>query len=291
VTGPFPMPTNLVESAARDLHERRRDWLARLPGIVSDLAARWELRLGEPYQPGGESSWVAPVRTADGGDLTLKVGWRHPESDHEGDGLRVWAGRGTVLLHAEEVVDDTHALLVEQCRDELLRGRPEEEQDEVVAGLLRRLWVEPPAGPPFRPLTGMCAQWADQHEIDDRVSLDPGIARAGVELWRSLPRTADRHVLLATDLHAGNVLAADREPWLVIDPKPYVGDPAYDPLQHLLNCPERLHADPLGLADRMADLTGVDRDRLRLWLFARCAVMSPSWPSLAPLAVSLAHLV
>jgi streptomycin 6-kinase len=288
VSDRFVLPANLAEAAAGDRHDRRRDWVARLPGIVAGLAERWELTLGEPYQPGGVSAWVAPVRTADGRDLTIKVGWAHPESDHEAAALRLWAGRGTVLVHEVERFADTHALLLEQCHDTLLRSRPEEEQDEVVAGLLRRLWVEPPAGHRFRPLTQMCAEWADEHETDERVNLDPGIARAGVELWRTLPATADREVLLLTDLHAGNVLAAEREPWLVIDPKPYVGDPAYDPLQHLLNCEERLHADPFGLADRMADLTGVDRDRFRLWLFARCAVESAWWPSLAPVAAATA---
>ena len=74
----------------------------------------------------------------------------------------------------------------------------------------------------------------------------------------------------------------------MIDPKPYVGDPAYDPLQQLLNCLDRLRADPVGLADRMADLCEVDRERLGLWLFARCAVESPWWPALAPIAVTLA---
>ncbi len=54
-------------------------------------------------------------------------------------------------------------------------------------------------------------------------------------------------MLLATDLHAGNVLRAEREPWLVIDPKPFVGDPTYDALQHMLNCDDRLRADPVGL--------------------------------------------
>jgi streptomycin 6-kinase len=56
--------------------------------------------------------------------------------------------------------------------------------------------------------------------------------------------TAERNVMLCTDLDAGNVLAAQREPWLVIDPKPYAGDPTYDVLQHMLNCDRRLAADP-----------------------------------------------
>jgi streptomycin 6-kinase len=78
-------------------------------------------------------------------------------------------------------------------------------------------------------------------------------------------------VLLCTDLHAENVLAAEREPWLAIDPKPFVGDPAFDAGQHMLNCDERLAIDPVALATRMADLLEVDRRRVRLWLFTRCA--------------------
>ena len=65
---------------------------------------------------------------------------------------------------------------------------------------------------------------------------DAGLVREGLRLLKELPRTATMEVLLATDLHAGNVLRSEREPWLVIDPKPFVGDPAYDATQHLFNC-------------------------------------------------------
>jgi Aminoglycoside/hydroxyurea antibiotic resistance kinase len=116
----------------------------------------------------------------------------------------------------------------------------------VIAALLRRLWIQPPGGHPFASLGQMCQRWADQAERDlaAGATLDPGLARAGLALFRELPATAGTRVLLCTDLHAGNALAAVREPWLVIDPKPHVGDPAYDPLQHMLNCTERLRADP-----------------------------------------------
>ena len=70
----------------------------------------------------------------------------------------------------------------------------------------------------------------------------------------------------------------------MIDPKPYVGDPAYDPIQHLLNCRERLHADPRGLAERLADLCGVESDRVVRWLFARCVQESHQWPDLLDVA-------
>jgi len=114
------------------------------------------------------------------------------------------------------------------------------------------------------------------------------VIRAGIGLLRSLPGTAATSVLLCTDLHAGNVLAAEREPWLVIDPKPYLGDPAYDPVQHMLNFPDRLLADPAGLARRMADLLDLDDDRVRAWLFARCVQESWDQPHLWSAAITLA---
>jgi streptomycin 6-kinase len=95
--------------------------------------------------------------------------------------------------------------------------------------------------------------------------------------------------VLCIDLHAENVLAAEREPWLIIDPKPYVGDSTYDPLQHMLNCVERLRTDPCGLAARLAGLLDLDRDRLVLWLFARCLQESPDWPDLGGVARQLAR--
>jgi streptomycin 6-kinase len=199
------------------------------------------------------------------------------------------------LLHATQDFGDTIALLIERCvPGTTLSVRPETEQDAVIASLLPRIWREPMPGHPFRMLEDMCETWADEFErkVATRpVDLDSGLAREGIALFRTLPTSAERRVLLCTDLHAENVLAAEREPWLLIDPKPYVGDPTYDPLQHLLNCGDRLRADPSGLARQMADLLGLDGDRLVLWLFARCVQESPGWPQLADIARRIAGSV
>ena len=286
----LPLPVNLVDSMKR---EGRETWLAAaLPATVRELAARWSLSVGAPFEPGGQTAWVAPVRDRAGNDLVLKVVCRHPEAAHEAGGLREWHGDGVVLLHAAEEFDETIALLVERCvPGTTLARRPEPEQDVVIAGLLRRLWREPSPGHHFRPLHRMCNEWADEFEREvasGRANLDPGLAREGIRLFRILPLTADRQVLLCTDLHAENVLAAEREPWLIIDPKPYVGDPAYDVLQHMLCCDDRLLANPRDLCWRLADLLDLDPDRLLLWLFARCVQESPWSPRLAAVARHLA---
>jgi streptomycin 6-kinase len=117
----------------------------------------------------------------------------------------------------------------------------------------------------------MTAFWAQHTLANPERWPDVGLVRAGLELFHQLPQTTPQLVLLATDLHAGNVLRAQRAPWLVIDPKPFIGDPAYDATQHLFNTPARLHSDPHGTIHRFADLLGVDQRRVRLWMFARAA--------------------
>jgi len=285
----FPMPTLLAGYMARNADPARQRWADSLPGVVSGLAERWELTLGEPFEPGGHCSWVAPAVAADGRQLVLKVGWVHPEAIAEAAGLRFWSGNGAVRLHADELLGDSAALLLERCEPgTMLADLREPDQDEVLCGLLPRLWREPPAGHEFPSLQSMCDYWASRYEADaSRPRLDPGIERAGIELLRSLPATADRQVVLATDLHAQNVLAAQREPWLAVDPKPHVGDPAYDPLQHMINC-ERVVAEPAEFARRLAGRLDLDPERLLLWLFARCVQESPDRRYLAEVATRLA---
>jgi streptomycin 6-kinase len=227
----------------------------------------------------------------------LKVAFRFPggEERDEAAGLRFWDGNGAVRLHAACSDGSAYGLLLERCLPGTPLGhlQPEPEQDVVVAGLLRRLWAQPDQAHAFRPLTQMCHARAELFEAEYDAAppgerLDPGLARAGIELFRELPGTAASQVLVCTDLHAGNILAAQRSPWLVIDPKPYVGDPAYDVLQHMLNCDGRLAADPAGLASRMARLTGLDPGRVRLWLFARSVQESVGSPLMRQVARQLA---
>lgn len=283
------VPSNLA-AAARE--EGRTAWLDRLPALIAGTARRWSVEVDAPLEPGGQTAWVAPARDAAGRELVVKIAWPHWEAVHEADGLAAWQGGGTVILHAVEALSDAAVLLLERCLPGTgLSARPEPEQDQVIAGLLPRLWIPPPAGRHFRPLAEMCAQWADSFEAKltaGRVLIDRGLARDGIALFRQLPGTAARNVLLCTDLHAENVLAAEREPWLVIDPKPHVGDPTYDVLQHMLNCPGRLHADPLGFIRRMAELVEVDAERLRRWLFARCVQESADYPGLGEVAALVA---
>jgi streptomycin 6-kinase len=259
-----------LEQSCEGIPERT-DWLARLPALVREAAARWRLVVGEPFDHEDAScGWVAPVTREGGAPAVLKVGMPHFEGAHEIRGLRLWNGDGMArLLEADEPLG---AMLLERCVPGTpLRDRPEPEQDAVLAGLLRRLWRIPAAPDGFRPLAALTARWSEETIGYEARWPDAGLVRAGLALFETLPRGAPREALLVTDLHAGNVLRAEREPWLAIDPKPFVGDPAFDATQHLFNCLGRMAEDPFGTIARFAELLGVEAERVRLWTFARAA--------------------
>ena len=252
----------------------RRAWLKRLPNAIRELQDTWSLSLGSPFDGKEVScSWVAPATCSDGTRAVLKLGMPHMEGEQEISALRFWDGDPAVRLLAAD--DDLNAMLLERCEPGMaLRHLPEAEQDVVIAGLLRRLWRVPAAPHAFRPLAAMTAHWANETIADSARWPDAGLVQEGLRLFAELPRTSRNDVLLATDLHAGNILQAQREPWLIIDPKPFVGDPAYDATQHLFNCEGRLSADPDTTIHRFADLLEVDYKRVRLWMFARSAAES-----------------
>jgi len=263
------IPRGLAASCQKT--PQRAAWLERLPDVLRDLELRWSLTLDTPFDGDEVScSYVAPVTRADGTPAVFKIGMPHMEGEHEIHGLRFWNGDPTVRLLIAE--DELGAMLLERCEPgTTLRALPECEQDVVISGLLRRLWRAPSTHYPFRPLSALTKHWSDETLAQIEQWPDPGLVREGLRLFTELPRTEPMELVLATDLHAGNVLRAEREPWLVIDPKPFVGDPAYDATQHLFNGSARLRSDPDGMIRSFADLLGVDHERVRLWTFARAA--------------------
>jgi streptomycin 6-kinase len=245
-------------------------WLAGLPHLIPELEARWELSVGEPWNTEASCSWVAPAVHKDGTHVVLKLGMPHMEAEHEIDGLRFWDGQPTVRIF--EADSALHAMVLERCEPGTsLRDLPDDEADLVIADLLRGMWRRPPAGHPFRPLSMMLACWAEETLAARAKWTDPGLVQAGLRLFEELSLASSDDVVLATDLHAGNVLRARRAPWLVIDPKPFVGDRAYDATQHLFNCQARMAAAPAATIRQFADLLGVDYERVRLWMLARSA--------------------
>ena len=245
--------------------ERGRAWLDRLPRLLDECVERWSLRVGEPFAY-AYASLALPAALPDGAEAVLKIGFPDRESEHEAAALARWNGEGAVRLLAHDA--ERGALLLERARpgSDLAELEPDAALD-VLIGLLPRLWV--PAGEPFRPLADEAASWVEhlpeQWERAGRPFERP-LLDAGLDALRGLASTQGEQVLLHQDLHAGNVLRAEREPWLVIDPKPLAGEREFA-LAPIVRGPELggSERDVLHRLDRLSAELGLDRDRARGW--------------------------
>lgn len=264
----FIVPALLAKHCAKTAE--RKAWLAALPGTIATLQQRWALSLEAPYEHTYVScSWVSPAILPDGTRVILKIGMPHMEGEQEIEGLRFWDGRATVrLLQYDKLVN---AMMLERCQPGTpLASIPEKEQDVIVTTILKRLWMKPPPRT-FRPLSALIAYWNEYTCKSADNWPDPVLTNEGLLVLAAMASEPTNDFLLATDLHSGNVLSAQREPWLMIDPKPFVGDRAYDLTQHLFNCERRLKTNHRELIHRVADLAEVDDRRVRMWLFGRAA--------------------
>ncbi|MGZ8736449.1 MAG: aminoglycoside phosphotransferase family protein [Nocardioides sp.] len=267
---PFDVPAGLRSQAA--LGDDWARWLDGLPRLVADVADDWELTFdGEPTH--GFCALVVAVRTVSGRPAVLKVGFPDDESEHEHLALQHWHGNGAALLLRAD--PRRYALLLERLHPEDLTDLWDIEACEVVAGLYGRLHV--PAPPQLRTLTSYVERWTTALAALPRDAPAPRrLVEQAVSLGRSLVADpASTGTLIHTDLHYENVLAADREPWLVIDPKPVSGDPHYEVAPLLWNRWDEVVASG-NVRDAVRrrfhtviDAAGLDEDRARAWVVVR----------------------
>ena len=249
------------------------DWLAGAPRLSDDLIEQWRLGVDGPAMS-GQCAMVVPVRTDDDRSGVLKITWPHWEAETEHLALRAWQGNGAVELWRAD--PRRFALLLERARpDRDLHAIDVRAACEVVAGLYGRLHRSPL--PQLRKLSELCLEWANRLPPLAESNLVPRrfISQADRLLHDFASDPATDSALIHSDLHFANVLAADREPWLVIDPKPLSGDPAYEVAPLLWNRWEeamRAVSPRHALLDRLyavVDVAGLDEERVRNWIVVR----------------------
>ncbi|HEX3004334.1 MAG TPA: aminoglycoside phosphotransferase family protein [Angustibacter sp.] len=258
-------------------------WLDALPDAVSRACDRWSLTLDlHPDEPAwhGFAALVVPVRRDDGTPAALKVTWPHWEATHEAQGLLAWAGDGAVRC-LETDGAWTHLLERLHARRDLTR-EPVESAVAVIGDLLARLHRT--QAPPFvQPLADELARLVDRWAQPPSTDVVPRrLHEHAAGLARELLADARDGALLHCDLHYTNVLAADREPWLAIDPKPRRGDPAYEIAPLLWNRLEEITAaaQPAQACRRRLRLAcehaGIEPDRAVAWAVVR-EVQNAEW--------------
>ncbi|MER7248909.1 aminoglycoside phosphotransferase family protein [Kribbella sp. NPDC000426] len=237
-------------------------WLAELPGIVDDLLTQWD-REPDGEAGHGQVGLVVPVR-----DAVIKVSFPHPGNVHEPDAFEAWDGEGAVKLYERD--DARYAMLLERAHPTTLLEH-DEDVVTIAAELHRRLTIPAPDGLPR--MSQQADTWEDElrkdaAELDH--ALPPYVVDAALAVVDELGRDQPE-VLIHGDFHPRNILRADREPWLAVDPKGYVGDPAYDATTFLrTRAAHQLGADNLiGILEQelelFAETAELDPERIRRW--------------------------
>ena len=267
-----------------------RMWIAQLPAILRTYADRWELTLEKPYAL--SHNYVAPAMRSDGTRVVLKAGVPRKDIAHEIAALRHWGGDGAVgVLEADAVAG---VFLLEHVAP----GTPIIEIDDaeatrVAAGIMRRLWRPAPAEHTFPTIADWGAAFGELRARHGGTSgsLPQALFDRGESLYFDLVASQAEPVVLHGDLHHWNILRAEREPWLAIDPHGVVGEPAFevgpwlrnpqgDPgesgeARFLLKQPDvpRVLDRRLGI---FTEELGFDRQRVRDWGIAMCT-LSAAW--------------
>jgi len=266
-------PVNELPAAVRAMAARGPEWatwIDGLPKLVQSQIDEWDLS-ADGASTHGYCSIVVPARTADGAAVMLKVAFPDVESEHEHLALRRWGGNGAVrLLRADP---HRRAMLLERLHSRNLNELWDVEACEVVASLYRLIHV--PALPQLRTLAEFVEGWTtDLTALPRSAPLPRRLVEQAIALGGDLAADpASTGTLIHGDLHYENVLAAEREPWLVIDPKPVNGDRHYEIAPMLWNRWDELAGDTRdGVRRRfhtLVEAAGLDHERARAWVVVR----------------------
>lgn len=293
---PHGLPDNIADTIRRYFGAQGRDWIAALPELIEKRCAAWELEItGKPFN-GGTHSFVAQVRRADDSAAVLKLPIVDEENLAEATALHLYAGDGAVELY--EYDQASGAMLIEPAdpgeplvEQHLFTGPHREGLPENIGRIesacrlyrrLSRPFTSVPGFPQPPSATEMAAYY--HRELLPRIAemgavgIDSSMVDRFGELSEDLAAYRGPQHLVNRDTHLGNIVSAQREPWLLIDPKPLVGEPAFD-AGFLLGIQLEADPDPARvpeLVDRVAEHMAVPGDRARAWAFVR-AVEEVVW--------------
>lgn len=269
---PLNIPDSLLETTKRRGEAQMR-WLEQLPRLVAAMCERWSLALG-PAFPDLSYNFVAPATLTDGTAAVLKLCFPDPDGDflHEEAATRAFAGGACVRLLDSDL--DSSALLLERVQPGTMLHHLHDDVAEtsIAASIMRRLRRSPPPDHSFP----TALEWIDSARSPTAI---PGRKAALPWAQNALERTRELalepgEMLLHGDVHHYNILAAEREPWLAIDPHGVVAHPEWEVAPFLINNLEQFNRSDWGKvirrrADQTADELSLDCRVLYAWSATR----------------------
>jgi streptomycin 6-kinase len=262
--------------------EEGKEWIKKIPKIIDEYQIKWNITVDSPFIL--SYNYATPAHRADGTQAVLKIGFAGDEGfTAEIKALRVFNGDGIVKL-LEADIENAVMLLERLLPGETVKNIDDEKSTVIAADLMKRAWKPVPQEHSFINLS----DWFKGYEMHRKRfngtsgPLSSQLFLKGEKLFSELLQTTEKEMLLHGDLHHGNILSATREPWVGIDPKGVIGDPAYETTAFLRNpYPEFLKRknpkkDILRRIEIFSHELNIDAERIRKWGIAQC-VLSAVW--------------
>ena len=279
---PDNLPPRFRENVLGVCGERGRHWLSNLPEIVGEMAKKWSLAVENPF-PNLTYNYVAPCVCADGSRAVLKIGL--PEENDsvifgEAKFLKITGGSGAVKLLQFDA--DYRALLLER----LLPGenlaklcqRNDQEATVIAVDIMRKICRQPPKNHDFPILEN----WINKLQTAAETKFPVRLVTKARNYFEELSDASNQNLLLHGDLHHENILSAERESFLAIDPKGVVGNIGYE-IGVFLNNQRRLIWARQNLqeilaerVEQFAESFEIEPRNLRRWAFVQ-AVLAAWW--------------
>ena len=252
---------------------------------ITSAVERWGLSLGEPYADTYPGNFVCRCSLPDGSLAVIKTEPERGDGDEFVfgiEGMVLYGGRG--MVRVLKVAREDRVVLMERVEPgDAVWQEPIDRALDAVASVMRKLQIAPPAGHSFPDVRAYKRAWSNNVRLYDGPGpIDADLFETGERVFDEMCDTSAAPVVLHGDLHYGNVLRSEREGWLAIDPKGVIGEPCYEVGDLFRNRVDELYeaSDPVRAmrqrVEALAELTGFDRERIRLWALAQ-AVLSEIW--------------
>lgn len=247
--------------------ERADEFGHALPGLVTDLTSRWQVRPQQLY-PSGATSVVLAVAGVSGAPAVLKVSPDAAFLARQVDMLHHLAPTGRVPVVLEQD-GGAGAVLLERVLpgDTLDSTTGTLPTPQEWATVLRDLHSTTSAGVDDR-LSDRCADMfarigARQAMARVRPHVPDRVWQQAVQGCRELLAGGQEQVVIHGDLHLGNVLHGGDRGLVVIDPKLCLGDRCFDMVDFVVA--SGTPADMATQARRLSVLAEMDPERLLAW--------------------------
>lgn len=275
------MPQKFTEVILGAFREEGRRWIEDLPEIIGEIERNWSLEIEKPF-PNLSYHYVAPCVFKTGGEAVVKIGFPGEKTTtyNEIKMLEFLDGEGVCKLLGFD--EKRFALLLEKLvPGENLKeicGSDDRKAVEIAIGAMRKFWRKPPTNHDFP----LLEDWFAGFERASETGFAPDYIVKARRFFEELNSSPETKMLLHGDFHHENILSAEREPFLAIDPKGIVGDIGYDLSVFLINHANWLKSAP-NLTEKLNDAIRafseafpVEPQNIRKWVFAH-SVLSAWW--------------